>query len=201
MTEEGIHAVLLVLSVKTRVSEEEESTINTLQSIFDSKILDYCIVVFTGGDELEQDNQTLDDFFSAGCPEVLKVCLFILIFTFLLVKQYIFHLLIALLEAPYNQKTSYGKLLEAPFLENNYMHAPLHLFIYILIKLVTNFQKALRLCHGRKVVFNNRTTDEEKKAEQITKLLALVADIGEKTGGIPYTYQMHLKIKVKKGDE
>ncbi|OAP17898.1 hypothetical protein AXX17_AT1G34680 [Arabidopsis thaliana] len=127
MTEEGIHAVLLVLSVKTRVSEEEESTINTLQSIFDSKILDYCIVVFTGGDELEQDNQTLDDFFSAGCPEVLT--------------------------------------------------------------------KALRLCHGRKVVFNNRTTDEEKKAEQITKLLALVADIGEKTGGIPYTYQMHLKIK------
>ncbi|CAA7045261.1 unnamed protein product [Microthlaspi erraticum] len=54
MAEEGIHAVLLVLSVRARVSQEEESTLNTLQCIFDSKILDYFIVVFTGGDDLEE---------------------------------------------------------------------------------------------------------------------------------------------------
>ena len=71
---QGIHAVLLVLSLKNRVSQEEESTIDTLQRIFDSKILDYFIIVFTGADELEKDNQTLDDFFRTGCPEFLTVC-------------------------------------------------------------------------------------------------------------------------------
>jgi len=73
MAEEGIHAVLLVLSARGRISKEEESTVNTLQCIFGSQILDYCIVVFTGGDDLEEDDQTLDDYFRAGCPEFLTV--------------------------------------------------------------------------------------------------------------------------------
>lgn len=74
MTEEGIHAVLFVLSVKNRISKREESTFNTLQHIFDNKILDYFIVLFTGGDELEANNQTLDDYLCEGCPEFLTVC-------------------------------------------------------------------------------------------------------------------------------
>jgi GTP-binding protein EngB required for normal cell division len=78
MAEEGIHAVLFVLSAKNRISQEEESTLNTLQRIFESKILDYFIVVFTGGDELEADEQTLDDYLREGCPEfltkVLRLC-------------------------------------------------------------------------------------------------------------------------------
>lgn len=73
MVEEGIHAVLFVLSTRNRVSEEEESTLNSLQSIFESRILDYFIVVFTGGDDLEEDNQTLDDYLSHNCPEFLRV--------------------------------------------------------------------------------------------------------------------------------
>ncbi|KAF8105155.1 hypothetical protein N665_0162s0034 [Sinapis alba] len=126
LVEGGIHAVLLVLSARARLSMEEESTLNTLQCIFDSKILDYLIVVFTGGDDFEE-NETLDDYLD-GCPEFLT--------------------------------------------------------------------SALRLCGGRKVLFNNRTTDEKKKTEQLKQLMAHVADVGIQTGGIPYTYKMHLKIKV-----
>ncbi|KAL1219710.1 Immune-associated nucleotide-binding protein 6 [Cardamine amara subsp. amara] len=78
MAREGIHAVLFVLSVKNRISQEEESTLHSLQRIFESKILDYFIVVFTGGDELEAEGQTLEDYFREGCPEfltrVLRLC-------------------------------------------------------------------------------------------------------------------------------
>lgn len=83
MAEEGIHAVLFVLSTKSRISQEEESTLNTLQRIFECKILDYFIVVFTGGDELEDEGQTLDDYLLDSCPEFLTVCLLSLLFKIL----------------------------------------------------------------------------------------------------------------------
>lgn len=47
-------------------------------------------------------------------------------------------------------------------------------------------------------MFNNITTDKNKKAEQLKQLLDLVADVEKKTGGMPYTNQMHRNIKVKK---
>jgi hypothetical protein len=31
------------------------------------------IVVFTGGDELEDDDETLEDYLGRSCPEPLKV--------------------------------------------------------------------------------------------------------------------------------
>ncbi|CAH2035278.1 unnamed protein product [Thlaspi arvense] len=127
MAEDGIHAVLFVLSVKNRISQDEESTLNTFQRIFESKILDYFIVVFTGGDELEEDEQTLDDYLREGCPEFLT--------------------------------------------------------------------RVLRLCGGRKVLFNNRTTNKDKKADQLKQLLAHIADVERQTGGKPYTDNMHRKIK------
>lgn len=73
MAKAGIHAVLFVLSVKNRISQEEELTLHSLQRIFECKILDYFIVVFTGGDELEEDGQTLDEYLGQDCPEFLKV--------------------------------------------------------------------------------------------------------------------------------
>ncbi|OAP14903.1 hypothetical protein AXX17_AT1G34690 [Arabidopsis thaliana] len=127
MAEEGIHAVLFVLSVKSRISQEEEATLNTLQRIFEAKIIDYIIVVFTGGDELEDEGQTLDDYLRDGCPIFL-----------------------------------------------------------------TN---VLRLCGQRKVLFDNKTKDTVKKAEQLKQLLAHVADVERQTDGIPYTDNMHRKIK------
>jgi len=74
MAEEGIHAVLFVLSAKNRISQEEESTLNTLQRIFESKILDYFIVVFTGGDELEADEQTSRRWTITCVKKVLRLC-------------------------------------------------------------------------------------------------------------------------------
>ncbi|KAM7465000.1 hypothetical protein LguiB_012562 [Lonicera macranthoides] len=71
MAKDGIHAALLVLSVRTRFSKEEEATIQSLQNFFGSKINDYMIVVFTGGDELE-DDETLEDYLGRDCPEPLK---------------------------------------------------------------------------------------------------------------------------------
>lgn len=73
LAEEGLHVVVLVLSVKNRITLEEENTLSTLQVLFGSEIVKYMIVLFTGGDELEANNQTLDDYFLQGCPEFLEV--------------------------------------------------------------------------------------------------------------------------------
>ncbi|CAH8254190.1 unnamed protein product [Arabidopsis lyrata] len=132
MAEGGIHAFLFVLSAGNRITQEEESTLDTLQLIFDSKILDYIIVVFTGGDKLEANEQTLDDYFREGCPGFLT--------------------------------------------------------------------RVLRLCGGRKVLFNNMTKDIVKNAKQVKQLLAHVEAIGKNNGGKPYTNQMHRMIK-EKGDK
>lgn len=77
MAEEGIHAVLYVQSLRNRISREDESIINMLQVLFGSKIIDYMIVLFTGGDELKEEERTLDECLSTGCPEFLKVSLLI----------------------------------------------------------------------------------------------------------------------------
>ena len=72
MAEEGIHAVLFVLSVNSR-TQEDEFTLVSLQRIFESKLLDYLIVVFTGGDIFEEEGMTLDDYLNEDCSEFLKV--------------------------------------------------------------------------------------------------------------------------------
>ena len=75
MVEEGIHAVLFVLSTRGRITREEECALNILLDIFGNKIIGYMIVLFTGGDELEADNLTLDQYLSSACSS-LQVCLF-----------------------------------------------------------------------------------------------------------------------------
>ncbi|KAI3717682.1 hypothetical protein L1987_69449 [Smallanthus sonchifolius] len=71
MARDGIHAVLVVLTVRNRFSKEEEAAISSLRTLFGSKINDYMIVVFTGGDELEENEQTLEEFLE-DCPDSLK---------------------------------------------------------------------------------------------------------------------------------
>lgn len=73
LAEDGIHAILLVFSVRGRLSEEEKSVFSFLQALFGSKIADYMIVVFTGGDELEENDETLEEYLAEACPEFLKV--------------------------------------------------------------------------------------------------------------------------------
>ncbi|EYU37182.1 hypothetical protein MIMGU_mgv1a019368mg [Erythranthe guttata] len=68
----GIHAILLVASIRTRISrEEEEAGVSMLQAFFGPKIIDYMIVVFTGGDDLE-DDETLDDYLGRNCNQHYK---------------------------------------------------------------------------------------------------------------------------------
>lgn len=63
----------MVFSVRTRFSQEEQAALHSLQTLFGSKIFDYMIVVFTGGDELEDNDETLEDYLGRECPEPLKV--------------------------------------------------------------------------------------------------------------------------------
>ncbi|EOA38094.1 hypothetical protein CARUB_v10009560mg [Capsella rubella] len=72
LAEKGIHAVLLVLSVTNRITKEEELVLSTLQVIFGSKIVDYLIVVFSGGDVLEEDGMTLEEYLGKDLPDFLK---------------------------------------------------------------------------------------------------------------------------------
>ncbi|RVW70794.1 Immune-associated nucleotide-binding protein 9 [Vitis vinifera] len=53
LAKDGVHAVLVVFSVRTRFSKEEEAALHSLQTLFGSKIIDYMIVVFTGGMNLK----------------------------------------------------------------------------------------------------------------------------------------------------
>lgn len=76
LAEDGIHAVLLVFSVRGRLTEEEQSALYNLQTLFGSKIADYMIIVFTGGDDLEENDETLDDYLGQECPEFMKVSIF-----------------------------------------------------------------------------------------------------------------------------
>ncbi|VYS62146.1 unnamed protein product [Arabidopsis thaliana] len=75
LAKDGINAVLLVFSLRARLPDEEQSTLQTLKVLFGSQIVDYMIVVFTNGDALD-DGETLDDYLE-DCPEfeeILKEC-------------------------------------------------------------------------------------------------------------------------------
>ncbi|PRQ20272.1 putative P-loop containing nucleoside triphosphate hydrolase [Rosa chinensis] len=71
LAEDGIHAVLVVISTRTRFTKEEQSAICSLENLFGRKIFDYTIVVFTGGDVLKED-ETLEDYLGRDCPGPLK---------------------------------------------------------------------------------------------------------------------------------
>ncbi|KAG5590155.1 hypothetical protein H5410_040669, partial [Solanum commersonii] len=72
LAKDGIHALLLVLSVRTRFSKEEQASVKCFLDLYERKISDYMIVVFTGGDELEENDVILDDYLD-HCPEPLEV--------------------------------------------------------------------------------------------------------------------------------
>ncbi|KAF3447393.1 hypothetical protein FNV43_RR12579 [Rhamnella rubrinervis] len=72
LAKDGIHAVLVVFAVLNRFSQEEVAAVRSLQTLFGSKIVEYMIVVFTGGDQLEEDDETLEDYLSRACDDSLK---------------------------------------------------------------------------------------------------------------------------------
>ncbi|XP_015168410.1 protein AIG1-like [Solanum tuberosum] len=132
LAKDGLHAVLLVLSVRTRFSREHQAAIESFQHFFGNKISDYMIVVFTGGDDLEDQDVTLDAYLGTDCPEPL--------------------------------------------------------------------QEVLAICQNRVVLFDNRTKDPIKKADQLKELLFQVNLVVEKNGGTPYTNDLFKEFKKEKVD-
>ncbi|KAL8034208.1 hypothetical protein ABFX02_12G012400 [Erythranthe guttata] len=75
----GIHAIILVMTIRTRFSREEEDGLLMLQNFFGPEIMNYMIVVFTGGDQFEEYGMSLDDYLvGSDCPgplkETLRMC-------------------------------------------------------------------------------------------------------------------------------
>jgi AIG1 family len=64
LAKDGIHAVIMVFSIRSRFSEGEETTLERLQMFFGDRIVDYMILVFTGGDDLEEDETTFTEYLS-----------------------------------------------------------------------------------------------------------------------------------------
>lgn len=159
LADEGIDAVLFVLSVRNRISQEEEYALNSLQRIFGSKIFEYLIFLLTNGEKFEANE--FEDYFRECCPEFLMVW------------------------SAFSQNA-----------KNFFVHTYLFFFsLFCFWVLVLEFQKVLRFCNGRKVLFNNMTNDEGVKAEQVNQIMAHVAAISKKNDG-PYTNDMYRHIKV-----
>ncbi|XP_047314006.1 immune-associated nucleotide-binding protein 9-like [Impatiens glandulifera] len=74
----GVHSILLVFSLKNRFSKEEEAIIHCLKDFFGEKIYDYMIVVFTAGDDFDEDEESFEDYLgrqnSKSLKEILRVC-------------------------------------------------------------------------------------------------------------------------------
>ncbi|CAH1424722.1 unnamed protein product [Lactuca virosa] len=128
---DGIHAVLVVFSVCCRFSEEEKAVKSSLLALFGREVYNYIIIVFTGGDELENDGKNLDDFL-CDSPEALK--------------------------------------------------------------------ELLSLYEGRCVLFDNRTKNPTKRANQVQQLLSLVKIVLEKNGGQPFRNEMFSEVKIYEQD-
>ncbi|KAH0451503.1 hypothetical protein IEQ34_018802 [Dendrobium chrysotoxum] len=77
LAKDGIHAVLMVFSLRSCFSTEEEATIECMKSLFGDKIVDYIILVFTNGDILESTQKSLKDFISLSTEplrNIIQLC-------------------------------------------------------------------------------------------------------------------------------
>lgn len=72
MSQKGIHAILLVLTTKARFTAEEVACLSYLRSAYGGQLLRHCILVFTHGDNLEEEETPLEEFLR-NCPESLQV--------------------------------------------------------------------------------------------------------------------------------
>ncbi|MCL7028606.1 hypothetical protein MKW94_002496, partial [Papaver nudicaule] len=66
LAKDGIHGFIFVCSIRTRFSAEEDRIVESLKLIFGEKILDHVIIVFTGGDDLE--DMTFPEYLSTLPP-------------------------------------------------------------------------------------------------------------------------------------
>lgn len=57
-------------------------------------------------------------------------------------------------------------------------------------------QKVLEMCKRRVVLFDNKTKDAAKQAEQVQQLLSLINLVMEENGGQPYSDEFFMELKV-----
>ncbi|KAG6737833.1 hypothetical protein POTOM_059364 [Populus tomentosa] len=184
MAKDGIHAVLVVFSVRTRFSQEEEAALRSLQTLFGSKILDYMIVVFTGGDELEDNDETLEDYLGRECPQPLKVSSFS--FRLITLEVLKFNMIAFVTLALCLSCTRMASQEFELFIVRN--------FNGVISMLCFNIE-VLTLCENRRVLFNNKTKDVLKGVEQVQELLSLVNRVIEQNGGQPYSDELFAEIQ------
>ncbi|PVD35172.1 hypothetical protein C0Q70_06453 [Pomacea canaliculata] len=66
----GPTAILYVIGMR-RYTEEDDSLYNRVKRLFDDRITEYTIIIFTGGDLLKQGNKKIEDLFKMS-PESLR---------------------------------------------------------------------------------------------------------------------------------
>ncbi len=74
MTSPGVHAFLIILRIG-RFTAEEKDTVDFIKTIFGPGAAQYCIIVFTREDELDE-GQNIDDFIKSSSPlqELVNIC-------------------------------------------------------------------------------------------------------------------------------
>lgn len=75
LARDGIHGVVLVISLTNWFTVEEAEALNTLKAIFGKKIMDYVVVVFTHGDVLDDTEEDEMDAYLKDLECNLRVSL------------------------------------------------------------------------------------------------------------------------------
>ncbi|KAE8679239.1 protein AIG1-like isoform X3 [Hibiscus syriacus] len=176
LAKDGIHAVL-VFSVRTGFSQEEEAALHSLQTLFGSKIVNYMIVVFTGGMSWKKMRKhwriigpsNLVEDAIGGAWAQSRVCLSVC------------------------DSQSALHLARNPAFHSRTKH--IRVQYHFIREKVEEGTDILGLCENRLVLFDNKTMDETKRVEQVQDLLSLVNMVIEKNGGQPYTDELFAELK------
>uniref|UniRef100_A0A3B5MA10 GTPase IMAP family member 8 n=1 Tax=Xiphophorus couchianus TaxID=32473 RepID=A0A3B5MA10_9TELE len=67
----GPHVFLLVLQVG-RFTEEEKRTLRQMKKVFGKNSEDFTLILFTGGDKLQYEEKTIEEYIREGCDESFR---------------------------------------------------------------------------------------------------------------------------------
>ncbi|GJN27550.1 hypothetical protein PR202_gb15580 [Eleusine coracana subsp. coracana] len=76
MAKEGMHAMLMVLTAASRLSPEDEETMEYIKLFFGDKIVDHMIFVFTNGDQVQETDwkSMLDNSAPGYLKDMIRRC-------------------------------------------------------------------------------------------------------------------------------
>ncbi|XP_019462963.1 PREDICTED: immune-associated nucleotide-binding protein 9-like [Lupinus angustifolius] len=214
LAKDGIHAVLLVFSVGSRFTQEEVAILHRLQALFGDKIVNYMILVFTGGDVLEDDGETLDDYLGCECPQLLKITNYAY-GPFSPINK-VFSILVQQERQMFFEEPSFSAIIANNSYDNwsrgreirgttrarfntqgtePQTEAPEESEYVGSISVSMPTKELLTLCENRCVLFDNKTKDEKNKFEQVQLLVSLVDMVISQNGGGPFTNEIFTDLK------